>query len=91
MQKFPRYVIKCKISSTGLLRGKFTGHRRIPLTKASNAELFFFLISAWKNGWVNNREASDLRRHRPHYDVILMYKESEDTSIKWVLDGLNLK
>ena len=22
--------------------------------------------------WVNNREAGDLRRHRPHYDVIVM-------------------
>ena len=26
----------------------------------------------WINGWVNNREAGDLRRHRPHYDVIVM-------------------
>ena len=24
------------------------------------------------NGWVNNREAGDLRRHRAHYDVIVM-------------------
>ena len=31
-----------------------------------------FLISAWINGWVNNREAGDLRRHRAHHDVILM-------------------
>ena len=23
-------------------------------------------------GWVNNREAGDLRRHRAHYDVIIM-------------------
>ena len=23
-------------------------------------------------GWVNNREAGDLRRHRAHYDVIVM-------------------
>ena len=28
---------------------------------------------AWINGWVNNREAGDLRRHRAHYDVIVMY------------------
>ena len=24
------------------------------------------------NGWVNNREAGDLRRHRARYDVIVM-------------------
>ena len=24
------------------------------------------------NGWINNREAGDLRRHRAHYDVIVM-------------------
>ena len=31
-----------------------------------------FLICAWINGWVNNREAGHLRRHRDHYDVIVM-------------------
>ena len=30
--------------------------------------LMFSLIFAWINGWVNNREAGDLRRHRTHYD-----------------------
>ena len=25
------------------------------------------------NGWVNKREARDLRRHRAHYDVTIMY------------------
>ena len=33
--------------------------------------LMFSLICAWINGWVNNREAGDLRRHRAHYDVIV--------------------
>ena len=32
----------------------------------------FSLICAWINGWVNNRKAGDLRRHRAHYDVIVM-------------------
>ena len=32
----------------------------------------FSLIGAWINGWVNNREAGDLRRHRVHYDVTVM-------------------
>ena len=35
--------------------------------------LMFSLICAWINGWVNNREAGDLRRHRAHYDVIVMF------------------
>ena len=61
---------------TDLLCGEFTGHRWISLTKASGAELWCFLWSAgpWINGWVNNREAGDLRRHRAHYDVIVMTK-----------------
>ena len=32
----------------------------------------FSLICVWINCWVNNREAGDLRRHRAHYDVIVM-------------------
>ena len=34
--------------------------------------LMFTLICARINGWVNTREAGDLRRYRPHYDVIVM-------------------
>ena len=34
--------------------------------------LMFSLICSWINGWVNNREAGDLRRHSAHYDVIVM-------------------
>ena len=34
--------------------------------------LMFSLICAKINGWVNNREAGDLRCHRAHYDVIVM-------------------
>ena len=30
--------------------------------------LMFSLICAWTNGWANNGDASDLRRHRAHYD-----------------------
>ena len=33
--------------------------------------LMFPLICVW-NGWVNNREASDLRLYCAHYDVIVM-------------------
>ena len=34
--------------------------------------LLFSLICAWINGWINNGEASDLRRHHAHYDVPVM-------------------
>ena len=58
---------------TGPLCGEFTGHRWIPLPRANYVELWCFLWSVpWINGWVNNREAGDLRCHRAHYDVIVM-------------------
>ena len=34
--------------------------------------LLFSLICAWTNGWVNNRNAGDLRRPRAYYDVTVM-------------------
>ena len=33
--------------------------------------LMFSLICTWINGWVSNREAGDLRRHRAHHDVTI--------------------
>ena len=36
--------------------------------------LVFSLICVWINGWVNNREAGDLRRYLDHYDVTVMQK-----------------
>ena len=36
--------------------------------------LMFSLICAWINGWVNNGEAGNLRRHRAHYDVIVIVR-----------------
>ena len=35
--------------------------------------LMFSLICVGINGWGYNREAGDLRRHRAHYDVIVMW------------------
>ena len=62
----------CRV--TGLLCGEFTGHRWIPLMKASDVELWCFPWSApWINGWINNREAGESRRHRAHYDFIVMF------------------
>ena len=34
--------------------------------------LMFSLICVWITGWVNNREAGDLRRYRTHCDVTVM-------------------
>ena len=34
--------------------------------------LMFSLICIWIDGWVNNREAGDLRRYHAHYDIIVM-------------------
>ena len=58
---------------TGPLCVEFTGDRWIPHTEASDAELWCFLwFAPWINGWVNNREAGDLRCHRTLYDVFVM-------------------
>ena len=35
--------------------------------------MVFSLICRSINGWVSNREAGDLRRHRAHYDGTVMY------------------
>ena len=46
--------------------GEFPAQR--PVTRSVD----FFFICAWINGWVNTREAGDLRRHRAQYDAIVM-------------------
>ena len=61
---------------TGPLCGEFPGHRWIPRTKASDAELWCFL-KARKNGWINGREAGDLIRHRAHCDVTVMIANND--------------
>ena len=51
----------------------------------------FSLICVWINGWVNNREAGDLRRNCGHYDVNVMrekwkieiFNKRLKTLIKW--------
>ena len=41
--------------------------------------LMFSLICSWINGWVNNREAGDLIRHRAHYDITAMRPTNSET------------
>ena len=47
-----------------------------------------FFICAWLNGWVNNREAGDMRRHRAHYDVTAMSPIRGPVTLVFVI-GLN--
>ena len=49
--------------------------------------LMFSLIFAWINGWANNREAGDLRRHRAHYDVSVMEMREMSWCIKTILES----
>ena len=61
---FPRYW--------PFVRGIHRSPVNSPHTGQWRGALMCCLISAWINGWVSNREAGDLRRHRVHYDVIAM-------------------
>ena len=57
-------VIKC--GNIFRFTGEFPAQR--PVMRSFD---FFFDLSL-NNGWVNIGEAGDLRRHRAHYDVIVM-------------------
>ena len=48
------------------ITGEFPAQR--PVTRSFD----ILLIFVWRNDWVNNHEAGDLRRHRSHYDVTVM-------------------
>ena len=63
-QHFPRYW--------PLVRGINRSPVNYPHKGQWRGALIFSLICTWINGYVNNREARDLRRHRVHYDVTVM-------------------
>ena len=50
----------------------------------------------WMNGWVNNREANDLRRHRTYYEVIVLFITSyqgdllRDPDRDWLLSSVSV-
>ena len=48
------------------------GHRWIPVTKGSDAELCVFFYLLLNKGLSNHRDADDSRRHCAHYDVTVM-------------------
>ena len=57
-----------------------------PLKGQWRRALMFSLICAWINGWVNNREAGDLRCQRVHYDVIVMVRKRPRCYFLWYND-----
>ena len=57
---------------TGHLCGEFTGPGEFPTQRPVTRIFDVSLICVWINGWINNREAGDLRRYRAHSDVIVM-------------------
>ena len=61
---FPRY--------RPFVRGIHRSPANSPHKGQWRGSLIFSLICAWINRWVNNRVTGDLRRHRAHYDVIVM-------------------
>ena len=51
-----------------------------PLTRSFDV----CLIWGWINDWVNNREAGNLRRHRAHYDVLVMFPRLMEVRLQHV-------
>ena len=67
---FPRYW--------SFVRGIHRSPVNFPHKGQWRGSLIILLICTWMNGWVNNREAVDLRRHHAHYDVTVMLYVSSD-------------
>ena len=58
------------------------GIHRSPHKGRWRRAFMFSLICVWIKGWVNNREAGDLRRYRAHYDVIVIHRRNI-TKVMW--------
>ena len=65
METFSALLSLCAGNSPAT--GEFPAQR--PVTRSFDS---VFFNCAWINGWVNNSDAGDLRRHRAHYDVNVM-------------------
>ena len=57
---------------TGHLCGEFTGPGEFPAQRPVTRSFDISLICVRINGWISNREAGDLGRHRAHNAVIVM-------------------
>ena len=60
---------------TGPLCGEFTGTSEFPSQRPVTRSFVVFFDLHLE--WVNNGEAGDLRRHRAHYDVIVMISKGQ--------------
>ena len=69
---------------TGPLCGEFTGPGEFLTQRPVTRSFDVFFDLRLNKGWVNNREAGDLRRHCGHYDVNVMI-----LSIKWYWPVIN--
>ena len=76
---------------TGPLWGESTGDWWIPLRKASDIRSFHVsLICAWTNGWVNNRDAGNLRHHCAHYDGTVILRMFSILKIRYNVEVINI-
>ena len=64
METFSALLYLCAGNSP--VTSKFPSQR--PVTRSFDV----FMICAWTNSWVHNRDAGDLRRHWSHYDATVM-------------------
>ena len=62
METFSTLLALC--AGNSLVIGEFPAQRQM----TQSFDVF------WINGWLNNRETGDLRRHLSHYDVSVMEK-----------------
>ena len=71
---------------TGLLCGNSPVTGEIPAQKPVTRSFGVSMISAWTNSWASNGYAGDLRRHRAHYNVIVIWmKINQWISLKLLL------
>ena len=78
---FPRYW--------PFVRGIHRSPVNPPLKGQWRGALMFSFICIWINGWVNNREAGDLRLYRTHYDLTVMRYDMEMLSALLTLSEEN--
>ena len=74
METFSALLAICAGNSP--VTGEF--HTQRPVTRSFDV---FFDLHLYKRLSKNNRKAGDLRRHRAHYDVIVICRECRDVSI----------
>ena len=67
-----RHQMETSFASLALCVGNSPAIGEFPDKGQWRGTLMFSLICTWINGWENNREAGDWRRHCAHYGVIVM-------------------